>query len=426
MNLIRMMTLRRQNRRHRGQVLLMVTLMLPVLCGMMGLAIDLGYLFQLRRRMQTAADAGAMAAAHELKKGSWESEVKQAAREDVALNGFDGSHGEMIAVNRPPTGGPQAGDNDFVEVVITQDAPTFFIRVLGINSSTVQARAVGGLVGASSACIYVLDPTAEKAFEVSSGSRLNATCGVYVNSNHRFALSVLSDSHLTASTISVVGNYESTSGSTVTPDPDTGVSPEDDPLADLPPPTYGGCNFNQNPYKISSVVRTLNPGVYCGGISVESGGHAILNPGIYIIRGGGLRVSSGSVIEGNGVSIYNTTHPSYAYMPIDIDSNATAILTAPDSGPMAGILFFGDRNHNGPSDLTNYVRSNSISYFEGTLYFPTQRLEISSNTIVNDDAAWTMIVAQRLRVHSNTLFHVNGDYSASSTQPPKKKAALVE
>jgi hypothetical protein len=393
---------------------------------MMGLAIDAGYLYHLRRRMQTAADAGAMAAAHELKKGSWESDVIQAARDDAALNGFDGSHGEVIAVNRPPTNGSQAGDRDFVEVIITQDAPTFFMRVLGLDAATVQARAVGGLVGASSACIYVLDPSGDKAFEVSSGSRVNGACGVYVNSNHRFALSVTSDSHLTGSSIDVVGDYEATSGSTVTPSPDTGVSPEDDPLADLLPPSYGGCNVNQNPYKISSVVRILNPGVYCGGISVESGGHAILNPGIYVLRGGGLRVSSGSTIEGYGVAFYNTTHPSYAYGRIDIDSNATAVLSAPDAGPMAGILFFGDRNHNGPSDLTNYVRSNSISYFEGTLYFPTQRLEFASNTVVNDGAAWTMIVAYRLRVHSNTILQVNTDYSASSSRPPEKKAALVE
>jgi uncharacterized membrane protein len=56
------------NRKHRGQALLTVALMLPVLCGIMGLAIDVGFFHHLKRRMQTAADAAALAGAHEVKK----------------------------------------------------------------------------------------------------------------------------------------------------------------------------------------------------------------------------------------------------------------------------------------------------------------------------------------------------------------------
>jgi len=47
--------------RHRdvGQALLLVTLSLLVLTGVIGLAIDMGYLRYTKRRLQTAADSAA-------------------------------------------------------------------------------------------------------------------------------------------------------------------------------------------------------------------------------------------------------------------------------------------------------------------------------------------------------------------------------
>jgi len=148
---------------------LTIALMSAGPAGHDGLAIDVGYFYDLKRRMQTAADAGAVAAAHELKRKTSDSGIIQAVYKDAALNGFDRTRGEVITINRPPTTGSKAGNRDFVEVIITQNAPTYFMRVLGRQTVSVRARATGGLVGSAPACIYVLDPNSSNAF-VASGA----------------------------------------------------------------------------------------------------------------------------------------------------------------------------------------------------------------------------------------------------------------
>ena len=53
-------------RRERGQVLMMAALLLPVLLGMAGMAVDVGSYASDRRQLQNAADSIALAAAQEL------------------------------------------------------------------------------------------------------------------------------------------------------------------------------------------------------------------------------------------------------------------------------------------------------------------------------------------------------------------------
>ncbi|MGC9946599.1 MAG: hypothetical protein ABSF64_09560 [Bryobacteraceae bacterium] len=60
----------------------------------------------------------------------------------------------------------------------------------------------------------------------------------------------------------------------ISPAPVTGVTPRPDPFASLAPPAYSGCNFNN--YVMIAGAEALNPGVYCGGITIL-GGKAIFN-----------------------------------------------------------------------------------------------------------------------------------------------------
>ncbi len=147
----------------RGSILVVGTLSISVLLGFMGLALDASYLYYHKRRMQTAADAGAIAGALELLRGavgtsSGASRVTAAAKNDTALNGFtDVQGGVTVTVNNPPLSGPSAGNNAFVEVIISQAQGTWFMRALGTNSATVTARAVANSGGSSPGCIYTLN-----------------------------------------------------------------------------------------------------------------------------------------------------------------------------------------------------------------------------------------------------------------------------
>ncbi len=63
------MTHPRKRHGESGQTMIMVAILLPVMLGVSGLALDVGSLYSHKRRMQTAADAAALAGALEVNRG---------------------------------------------------------------------------------------------------------------------------------------------------------------------------------------------------------------------------------------------------------------------------------------------------------------------------------------------------------------------
>src|SRR6185437_9420892 len=107
----------------------------------LGLAIDAGYLEWVKTRLQTAADAAAVGGAQEIH-ANGAANVVAAARGDAALNGFThGSNGVTVTVNNPPAGGYSTDNSTGVEVIVAQQTPTFFMRLLGASAVGLQARA---------------------------------------------------------------------------------------------------------------------------------------------------------------------------------------------------------------------------------------------------------------------------------------------
>jgi Flp pilus assembly protein TadG len=151
---------RRSGRGRRGAVALLVALTVAVLMGFTGMAVDLGMMWNMKRQVQTAADAAALAAGTQLRRGG---SYAAAARDLSSLNGFtDGSNGTVVTVNRPPASGTYAGQAGLVEVIVAKNQPTYFMRYLGASAVTIRGRAVAG--GASgNFCVYTLDPTSSGA-----------------------------------------------------------------------------------------------------------------------------------------------------------------------------------------------------------------------------------------------------------------------
>ena len=57
------------HRQSPGQILVLATITMVILLGFTALAVDIGYLYSTQRRMQTAADAAAVAGATALRDG---------------------------------------------------------------------------------------------------------------------------------------------------------------------------------------------------------------------------------------------------------------------------------------------------------------------------------------------------------------------
>lgn len=113
----------------RGNVLVLLAILLPVLIGVVGLVIDGGMMMDQRRNLQHATDAAATTAATELRLANGSAAARAAAVDAVTV-----AHEQAdadVTVNIPPLTGPFAGDADHVEVVSESVYRTRFMPILG-------------------------------------------------------------------------------------------------------------------------------------------------------------------------------------------------------------------------------------------------------------------------------------------------------
>jgi hypothetical protein len=381
--------------KQKGTVIALFALMLPVFIGGVGLAIDGGAMYEQNRRMQTAADAAALSAAHEVRlehAGTYEA----AALDGAELNGFARSDVTGIDVRNPPTTGAYKGKADYVEVVVSHPQPLFFMSLFKDSPDTIRARAVAGLAP-SDVCMLVKNKTAANALDVGGNATLRLEdCGIVVNSSHSKAASATGSSIVDASSVSVVGG---TTGSNFNPDPVTGIDPMDDPLAGFVMPPPGACTFTSKQIIMTST--TLNPGAYCGGIELRSQAKVTFNPGVYYLVGGGLNANAGAALNGNGVTFVNTENkPTYAYDRIWINGGAAIDLSAPTSGTWKGILFYQD-----PKVTTtkqNVFNGGADMKLTGIVYFPTTSTKFSGD--FGTDANKLLLIGDKVEFTGNTTF----------------------
>jgi len=359
-------------RNQKGAVVALFAIMLPVLLCALGLAIDAGAMYEQNRRMQTAADAAAIAAAQEVRS------LNTAGYEDAALagaetNGFVRAGATDIEVRNPPTTGAFKGDNEYVEVVVSQPQPLYFMSLFKDAPDTIRARAVAG-TGPSDTCLLVKNPAAAKSFDASGNAVVRFEgCSIMVNSDHGTAASAQGNATVEASSVNVVGG---SSGSNFNPDPYEGADPMDDPLASFTMPSPGTCTFTSKQIIMTST--TLNPGTYCGGIELRSQAKVKFNPGTYYLVGGGLNANAGASLTGTGVTFVNTEKkPGYAYDKIWINGGAVIDLSAPTSGIWQGILFYQDPKIN--STKQNVFNGGSEMKLVGIVYFPTTSTKFAGN-----------------------------------------------
>jgi Flp pilus assembly protein TadG len=409
--------LKRFGRADEGQALVLTALALVVLLLMAGLGVDVGYLRYQKQQMQKAADAGALAGATALSyNGNWNA----AAVADVNANGFtttktDGTTtGVTITVNSPPkaAGDPFQNQSGYVEVIVSQPQPTFFMRVSNVYAVPVSARSVASAVAPGSGCIYAMDPNKDSGtFLVDGNVTISSTCAIYVNSSDpSSALKKLGASGtIKASYIGIVGGCEGSGGSGCKPpavvsdlssgqQPVTGIAPINDPLANVCPTTASCPELIPSTTCATPIGNTYSQGTYCGAISLGSTNTYTFNPGVYILLGG-LSVTGSPTINGTGVTFYNTFDGSHPYGGVTMAGSPTVTLSAPTTGDLAGILFFQDRRVPVDSSPSNFVGSSAQGY-AGSLYFPTTELTFKGTPSLASTA--TIMVGYKLHFTGDT------------------------
>jgi Flp pilus assembly protein TadG len=408
-----MLTFRRRSG-ERGFITVAYAAMLTAIMGFTGLAVDVGYLQYQKRRIQSAADAAAMGALREMERGK--TDTSFAGQNDASLNGFtDGVSNTTVTV-ATPTSGLYANDTTAIQATVTRTVPTFFMQVFGQRSVSISAIAVAKTTttfGSIGGCIFVMDPSASGALTVHGTMNLETACSIVVNSNSSSAFSAVGNSNLLMDNNAVVGvvgpgtagqGWSMTGGATVQNHASgASMSPVNvqsftDPLAAAKVPTATGVTVQvaatNNPKTIqknSQPAGGLNPGVYCGGLKIQSTNTPLtLNSGTYIIAGGGLEIDAQADVQtaAGGVMFYNTssnsdtwgcTGSAVAAGGITINGGSVLTLNALTSTDMSftgasnaiGMLIFEDRNVTG---LSHKINGSAGNTFDGAIYVPKAAL----------------------------------------------------
>lgn len=406
---------------------------MTMLLGLGALAVDVGHFFSLRSEMQNAADATAMAAVSKLPSkvdvetlalSITDENLPPAvhgtvlAKSDIELGQWDRTTKVFTAGLNPPTA---------VRVTMRRTvasgnpAQTFFGRTLGYNNMDIVTQAIAAPPAAPS-CVVSLEPNAQDAIMLNSSSTLTANgCAIQVNSASALAVGSTS-STVNAAEINLSGGY---TGSGYNPAPTTGAKQLSDPLASLPVPPEATDPCDHTDLTYSSTTVTLSPGVYCKKLELNSLTDATLLPGTYVMRDGDFMVNSNSTVTGTGVFIYFTGNNTPELM---LNSGSHADLSAPTTGPYAGILMYQDRNTaDGSVFLLN---SDASSHLLGTVYLPNGKIMINSGTTITGTAPYTSFIARTFEINSGSGIVLNSDYNGSTVPLPGglagSKTALVQ
>jgi hypothetical protein len=161
-----------------GQVLVMVVVMLPVLFAFAALVIDVGHAFQLRRHLQAAADAAALAAAQEL---------PNTASAEAVANGYSASPAQRNARSNLPevTTAVSFPAPVGAKVRVTESAKSrgFFGGILGFDGFDVSATAVAAKSSTTTGtplAVYVHELCGNKGF-ISGGLNMRIEGGIHSN-----------------------------------------------------------------------------------------------------------------------------------------------------------------------------------------------------------------------------------------------------
>ena len=450
----------------RGQVAVMMTLVIIPLMAVMGLVTDLGYMNYINKSAQAAADSAALAAVTRFNttiggasftcdQFAWicystphpcPTGLTTAANpvESACLyakqNGFsvDNSNQNVTVVTgvtaTPDTAPGMNTAGWWITVRVSQKVPQLFSAVVGNTTGNVTARSTGA-VSPGLGCVYALDPTASGAYYQNGNTNFNANCGILVDSNSSTAMYNSGNSNVSATSYEIVGSY--TWHGSITPTPDTGVTTFPDPLRRLQPPSpcdsVTGCNSancSTNPTQLvinvpsSTTVVPVPSGTYCGGIWVKKG-TANFTGGTYIIVGGGITTQdTNSIVTGSNVFIYNTYNSSNAYGPINFNANSSVNLSAPNSGYYAGILAFQDRGCCATMTSETF-QGGATSTYQGTIYFPESLVNFAGNPALGmSGGAYTIVVARRFAIQGTST--MSNDFSGVQGGNPIKQVGLVE
>jgi Flp pilus assembly protein TadG len=389
------------SRRRHGGAMVYTVIVLLVLIGFVGLAIDWGYMTWTAQKLQNAADAAALAGAQQV----WLSHsnareaavnlasLNEAGSKPVALNSniANDAAGDIVIGHYDRAAKTFTATTDrqvtnAVRVVARRTTgsaagplPLFFGPIFQKKTAEVArygiAIAIGGPAENSVIALNSKDP---KSFYISGNGYLDLGEGSAQVDSNSGAGAVFQGTSLTfkAGQVNMVGAWDEKGNPNLN---SVDLNPHEayvaDPLAGLPVPAIGSAMTPPMIDPVSSAVTHYYPGYYPKGLHLNNDDNAFLHPGVYILENGTKKatdpafdIAGHATLTGYGVMFY------IKFGNVELNGTGDVHITAPDAGVYKGIQFFQARDNttvahfNGTGLLTG--TASDVDSGAGTFYFP--------------------------------------------------------
>lgn len=412
-------------RDRRGNAILIAAGALPLIIGSAGLATDTIQWTLWKRQLQRAADSAALAGVYQRTTANTQSAVETAVCNDLAKNqrtGIQLTGTYVTCADGTTRRGPvmllaDSGVQKLpVHVNLSISRPLAFSGLFLTSPPVITASSTAATVPAHDQyCVISLETSATKTGITGTGnSAVEMDCGMITNSPATNSAAANGSSRMIASVIASVGGIQQSNNWQVGKY-DPYISAMTDPYAGVNPPTDQKCarqgnravalDENTDLSTVTDGTTTgFSNGVNCfSSLSVGSNRSLTLPAGVYYINGGDVNIQG--TITGTDVTIILTNSDTTATSPtignFKMNAGAVANLSAPATGPYAGIAVYQDRraqDTNG-ANSPNTVNGNSASVITGALYFPKQQLGYNGTGTLT--AICTRFVTRRIVFSGN-------------------------
>jgi len=404
----------------RGQIVVLLALVLVAMLGVTALAVDGATIFSDRRFDQGAADAVALAGAGKiavaLENGLWRYEtlecnaiptilangrqvaIDRAATNSVVLDGdISDNHGVQVTCYDDPTTANGSYKDKYIDVtvMITSVPQTSFAQLVFTDELKNTVKAVARVRPRTTLSYgYAIASMGSGCGSDGGGIDIHGSVEVDIQGAGIFSNTCLS-AEGTKVSVDVTDphnqqgiNYRTTfttSGSpTFNPLPSAGGAPI--PKRPVPAP-----DCISGPNTDISGSATLNPGTYRS-ISLHNG-LLTLNPGLYCITTGGFLANGGTIV-GDGVTIYIIGGG------FDVGGNVSVNLSAPVTYVYPAIkgmlIYMAEGNTSGVA-----LSGNSTSAYYGTVYAPDSDI-LAGGTSSMIPTINTQLVGKYVEVFGNS------------------------
>ena len=374
----------------RGNVVMVVAAVFPLLIAAAGLAVDGVEWIMQKRQFQAAADGAAMAGVYGL---IADEDLDNAVNRSITQAGTVPNNASIQAIHGPPG---RETDPFAVSVKIAAPAYLTFSRMFLRTPPVISADATATVVKNGHYCAFAIGVMEdEPGLVLRPDTDVEADCGVTTNAQSKRSLEAQGSSTIDAKSLRAygsLGDFKAAMKSGVREH----AMLQDDPLTDTDPPLVPntGCpNVTINP---DAQETALDPGCYA---NMNLNGPVRLQDGEYILNRGNFVVGPQGHVECDACTIFLTsdaaaTEPG-SIGKVKISSDATVKMGATRDGPNAGILFYQDRH--AASDLPgdeNRLGGSNFSKLSGLIYFPSQTVYVDGN--MRPDVQCSRFVARRL------------------------------